>query len=437
MGGHWMLMNIDSKERKFNTLCHKEWDKNTIVGVEAIVLLELLVTLEKRGRNVNSGKVTVGLDNRKAHIGIVEEIKRNSEVTKDAGAEIIEMKNIVNRIKFDVEFKLIRGHSPTIGPFLRNPLLWIIKECDIKAREMRQRCDERETATNIKFVGKCALQIKGKIVTNSIKEAIRIADASTSFKEYVKEKHKHNADVIDVKARDVFQNKRVTASMIACSHGFNHYGERDAMINKMMTTMECPLCNEKETWEHVVQHRETKACRKEFIKDLAIELFNERGSEINPEDMLDMLEDIIGFLQGDEDEDEHETSQQCVGMKDIFRGIVVKDWKGADFNCTKYHKLNKIIVCHSVQYYRKCWLNRNEKLHDEEMQRIRVKEWKKNIEKQVEQKEPLAAKMHANRTKIDEERSSVDQIRRWTCGVKEMIKKVEKIPENDIRTYFL
>ena len=65
-----------------------------------------------------------------------------------------------------------------------------------------------------------------------------------------------------------------------------------------------------------------------------------------------------------------------------------------------------------------------------------MKEWKKNAEEQVEQKEPLAAKMHVNRTKIDEERSSVDQIRRWTHGVKEMIKKVEKIPENDIRKYF-
>ena len=70
------------------------------------------------------------------------------------------------------------------------------------------------------------------------------------------------------------------------------------------------------------------------------------------------------------------------------------------------------------------------------MQRIRVKEQKKNIEKQVEQKEPLAVKMHVNRTKIDEERSSIDQIRRWICGVKEMIKKIEKIPANDIRTYF-
>ena len=89
-----------------------------------------------------------------------------------------------------------------------------------------------------------------------------------------------------------------------------------------------------------------------------------------------------------------------------------------------------------MQYYRKCWLNRNEKLHDEEIQRKRVKEWKKIIEEQVERNEPFAVKTYANRTKIDDERSSVDQIRRWIHGVKEMIKKVEKMPENDIRKYF-
>ena len=436
MGGYWRLMNADSKEETRNTLHHKEWDKSTIVGAEAIVLLDLLAMLEKKGRNANSGKVIAGLDNKKVCRGIVQDFKRNSEGTKDAGAEIIEMKNIVKRIKFDIEFKLVRGHSPALGLFIRNPLRWIIKDCDEKAREIRERCDEKEIATNIKFVGKCALQIKGKIVTNSIKEAIRIADASSSFEEHIREKCKHHADIVDVKARDAFQNKRVTSSMITCLRGFDHYGERDAMINKMMTTMECPLCNEKETWEHAVQCRETKSQRKEFIKDLAKELFKERGADINPDDIADMLEDIAGFLQNDVEEDDYETSQQCVGMKEIFRGIAVKDWKGADFNCAKYHKLNKIIVCHSVQYYRKCWLNRNEKSHDEEIQRKRVKEWKKNIEEQVERKEPMAVKTHVNRTKIDEERSSVDQIRRWMHGIKDMIKKVEKMPENDIRKYF-
>ena len=65
-------------------------------------------------------------------------------------------------------------------------------------------------------------QVLVKSVTNSIKELIRIADVSTSIEECVKEKYKHNAETIDVKARDVFSTNKVSVSMIACSYGFNH-----------------------------------------------------------------------------------------------------------------------------------------------------------------------------------------------------------------------
>ena len=71
------------------------------------------------------------------------------------------------------------------------------------------------------------------------------------------------------------------------------------------------------------------------------------------------------------------------------------------------------------------------------MQRKRVIEWKDNIEKHVEEKEPMAVKTYVRRTRIDAARSSVDQVKRWIYGVKEMIKKVEKVPKSDIRKFFL
>ena len=96
----------------------------------------------------------------------------------DAGAEIAEMKEILNRIQFDVEFKLIRGHEPAIDQFNRNPLQHLMKGCDEEARKIRENCITKERETNIKHVGKCSLEIRGKIVTNSVIEAIRIADAN-------------------------------------------------------------------------------------------------------------------------------------------------------------------------------------------------------------------------------------------------------------------
>ena len=68
------------------------------------------------------------------------------------------------------------------------------------------------------------------------------------MKEHVKEKWKYPFRVIDVKARDAFQNKKATASMIACLHGFNYYSMRDALINKNMKRIECPRCSANQTW---------------------------------------------------------------------------------------------------------------------------------------------------------------------------------------------
>ena len=133
MGGHWRMINIETKQETFNTVCHKEWTKNTVVGADAILLLEFLVVLVKKVRKIDKGKVTAGLDNRKVCAGIVEEIKRTSKATKDAEAEIAEMKDIIRQIKFEIEFKLLRGYAQITIPFSRNPLQHIMKVCDEEA----------------------------------------------------------------------------------------------------------------------------------------------------------------------------------------------------------------------------------------------------------------------------------------------------------------
>ena len=122
MGGYWKIINTEIKYEISNTLYHKEWGKNTVVGAEVIVMLELLVVLEKKGKNINEGKVIVGLDNRKVCRGTVDEIKKMSMNVGDAWVEIVEMKETLNRIQFDVEFKLTRGHEPAIDQFNRNSL---------------------------------------------------------------------------------------------------------------------------------------------------------------------------------------------------------------------------------------------------------------------------------------------------------------------------
>ena len=115
------------------------------------MLLELLVVLEKRGRNINNGRIVIGIDYRRAHRKIIESIKKSNEYAQESGAEIAKIKSLLEKIKFDVEIKLIRGHESNIGSYRNNPIKYLIKKCDERARRIRENIEleERESNVNI------------------------------------------------------------------------------------------------------------------------------------------------------------------------------------------------------------------------------------------------------------------------------------------------
>ena len=69
-------------------MSHKAWRNNTNKADEAIILLELIIVLSKRGRNIMTRKLTVAADNRKVYDGMMSTIIKASNCTRDAGAKI-------------------------------------------------------------------------------------------------------------------------------------------------------------------------------------------------------------------------------------------------------------------------------------------------------------------------------------------------------------
>ena len=67
IGGYWILVDTERRHIMQNTLYHKRWGENTVKGAEAIVLLELIIVIKNKGRNVESGKITMAVDNRKVY----------------------------------------------------------------------------------------------------------------------------------------------------------------------------------------------------------------------------------------------------------------------------------------------------------------------------------------------------------------------------------
>ena len=435
VGGHWIITDAQMSEVIDNTLYHNRWGFNTIKGAEAIMLLELMSVLRNRGREINHGKITVGIDNRKVYNGITRPLLKPSSYIQDAGAEIAQIRRLRKEIKFQIEFKCLKIKKGTRSNMNVNPLDHLLKLCDRKALEMRIKSEEQERTTNIKYVGYHAMEINDEISTNSVKEAIRNRDADIKLREYASEKFKHNIEFIDLEAREAFKSNEVTPSIIKCVHGYNQYGVRDAMINGRLTDMECPRCNEIETWDHVIKCRSVRHMQREFIKNLTIDLVKENKARIDEEKILNLIEDIVVYFE-DGDEDEYESSQQHVGMKNLFRGFIVKDWEGANFNCVKYSQLNKIVIVNAVKFCNQCWKHRNEEFHNEEKQRVRMINWYNNLKRKVEQDEPPQVKLFVRRNHIDVQRSSTETIKTWIYNVKEIMKKVEKLPKGDIRRYF-
>ena len=83
--------------------------------------------------------------------------------------------------------------------------------------------------------------------------------------------------------------------------------------------------------------------RKEFIKDLVFKLVKNKPEDVCVEVIMSFVEDIMRYMENEEDE-EYETNQQYVGMKELFRGYIAVVWEGTDLNSRKYRILNKIVA---------------------------------------------------------------------------------------------
>ena len=103
----------------------------------------------------------------------------------------------------------------------------------------------------------------------------------------------------------------------------------------------------------------------------------------------------------------------------------------------KYVVLNKIITKKCVLFYNEFWKHRNEIMHDEEKQRERLSKWYEKERSKAENSKFSQLRMYVQKCKLDLERCKCDTIKRWIMNLKKIEKKVEKIPQNEIRRYMI
>ena len=109
LGGYQIIAASNQEEEISNVLFCKDQGNNTSKGTEAIALLKVIAVIDRKCRNINNSKLITAIDNQKVCSGIVKK-QKSQHFTKDVGAEVAQIKRILDNIEFEVKFKSVRGH---------------------------------------------------------------------------------------------------------------------------------------------------------------------------------------------------------------------------------------------------------------------------------------------------------------------------------------
>ena len=143
-----------------------------------------------------------------------------------------------------------------------------------------------------------------------------------------------------------------------------------------------------------------------------------------------MLNDINKYFNDNED---YYTNQQMIGHRDLFRGVVVKEWVMKNHNNINFHAYNKVLVKISVQFYHECWKRRCVVLHDPEVQKKVLKEEVLVIMEEASEEAIEGLNRHVQIHTINLNEASVEELLSWVRSVRAFKKRACKNKCQDIR----
>ena len=86
------------------------------------------------------------------------------------------------------------------------------------------------------------------------------------------------------------------------------------------------------------------------MKDLTFFLIKCKNRKVHTEEFFSFVEDMLRNLENEQIE-EYEKNKYLIGMKELFRGCIVKEWKGVDFSTIKHREVNKTVIIKCVECY--------------------------------------------------------------------------------------
>ena len=432
---HWILTTLEKEVDVTGGVCDDQWDDGLMPSGEGVGILELIKQLVKNTASVDSGELIMFADNKYAVKGYYDEKNKESDCTREAGGIIEAIRREVKKLKYEVALQYSNTKANPTREFETQPGPVLMKRCDEKSKENRKKLQLGELQRNAKNEGEAVPILNGNIRDKSASTLIREIDAIKHEEEAAKEVGKDKWEWLDVEARNSFAGG-VGIGTLKCVTGFNHHGRRGNIINNGLCSSKCPRCEEHEDWSHVVKcegiHQKKEACVKDLNEAIKKEAKTDEEKDIVEMVVMDIKRHIGLELSG-----EYFTTQHIIGMKCIFRGWVVKNWRDVRDEQTQVMKqMNKIIVKKSVNFYSEAWKHRNEVLHCPEKYKEYVIDWHKKIVRMIESSNKPEMIRYLRMQRIDVSRCSNACIRNWNMLAMKMHSKAREEVLNDIRNYF-
>ena len=147
-------------------------------------------------------------------------------------------------------------------------------------------------------------------------------------------------------------------------------GKRIKLTDKKNKNDVFPMCNQVETWEHVMLCDNQCEKREEWLKKLKKSLHHvaKKGKETMHE--LNVVNEIIKDVgKYFNNEQNFWTNQQVIGIREVLKGIAVKNWVLFPVESTEFKKYNKILINKEFDFYSECWKDRFKMLHSPEIRK--------------------------------------------------------------------
>ena len=88
MGAYWVIMTRKNEKLLSHKMHAKDWSYNTPKTAEAVILLDLITTLQSRARNANNGKVEIHMDNKEIWRRVTTTTRVANHYNQDSAAEV-------------------------------------------------------------------------------------------------------------------------------------------------------------------------------------------------------------------------------------------------------------------------------------------------------------------------------------------------------------